>query len=214
LPAQRLFDVVPVIRAQGFGNPELVVALATPASESATEAFSPRLRFWNADRTRLVQLSEDLVVVNLVGTYPGWNAFQGAFETTMQSLPSDVVGAVESLALNTIDRIDVPAEGYQFGRYLNCDGRFLPHWYENSTEASDITFGRGLLHDDLFNRQINIRVRRMQKDFTIQIRSVFSNMLRQQSKSELLEQLHNESNKVFEALITDATRIEVMGGLV
>jgi uncharacterized protein (TIGR04255 family) len=161
-----------------------------------------------------VQLAQDNLVVNLVGEYPGWSPFTDLLETAM-TVVHDSIGefAIASINLNTIDRFLVPSESYVFDRYVDCSGKIVPEWYKGSREALDITLGRALVKEDSWNRQINVKVRR-RDPVSIEFRVALHNTVERNHKwQDVLERLHNESNEIFESLITDATRNEIMGGL-
>lgn len=88
----------------------------------------------------------------------------------------------------------------------------MPRWYHDASVSSDITLGRGLLRDDGRNRQIRIAVRVDATQVQIQINSVFHDGLgSSESVDGRLAQLHDESTRTFEGLITDTTRA-LMGG--
>jgi uncharacterized protein (TIGR04255 family) len=215
-PPDQFFDVVPRLKEIGFSEVEIgeVGLIAVDAEEQqVTHSNVPRIRCWTKDRSRLVQLSEDVVVVNLVGEYPGWDAFRDLFSSAHDTLPDPLVSRkVESLSLNTIDRLRVPRQGYRLGRYLACGGKFLPEWYSESTEAVDITLGRGILQEDGFNRQFRFKVR-VKAEVSAEIRSTFHDLVQAQlSLHKALEKLHDESSRAFEEMITNETRHSVMGG--
>src|SRR5437867_11131756 len=87
LPVPRFFDTVPTLKARGFTDIEMIGNVQMTANEGPS--MQPRIRCWSADRRRLIQIAEDLVIVNLIGDYPGWRPFIELFELGMR----DVVGA-------------------------------------------------------------------------------------------------------------------------
>jgi hypothetical protein len=101
-----------------------------------------------------------------------------------------------------------------FDLYVNCGGKIVPEWYKGSRETLDITLGRALVKEDTWNRQIIVRVRR-REPVSIEFRVGLHNVVGSSERwKDVLETLHDESNQVFESLITDTTRNEIMGGLV
>ena len=153
--------------------------------------------------------------MNLVGEYPGWPGFTELLESAVRVVASKSGQfVVSSMNLHTIDRFSVPTESYVFDRYVNCGGKFVPDWYIGAREALDITLGRALVKEDTWNRQIIVRVRR-REPVSIEFRVGLHNVVRSDENwKDVLETLHDESNQVFELLITDTTRNEIMGGLV
>jgi hypothetical protein len=112
----------------------------------------------------------------------------------------------DSGSLQTIDQLDVPRSGFQVGRYLVCGGEYIPGTYQSSSEPCDISLGRGLLPSDGFNRQLQLSVKADGPKMRIRWHATFTNRLRGASVAQRLEDLHNESTKMFEAMITDETR--------
>ncbi len=212
LTAARLFDVVPAVKAKGFTDVEMLGNFQLGPGEAMVQ---PRVRCWSEGRKKLIQMSEDTLIVNLVGGYPGWATFTELLETAVNAVTGAAGGvAFASMNLNTIDRFSVPVEGYVFDRYVSCGGKIVPDWYRDSREALDITLGKGLLQDDARNRQINVKVLK-RESVLIEFRVGLHNLIGGERKwKDVLEMLHDESNEIFESLITDTTRSEIMGGLI
>lgn len=216
-PAQ-YFDIVPLLREVGLPEVELgqVEALAVnpgPGLPALARLTAPRVRCWSPERTKLVQLSPDMVVINQVGKYLGWPAFEELFGTVRDILQRRL-GHLQpaSISLNTIDSMSPPRDGFTLGKYLNCGGEFVPRWYHDTSVTADITLGRGLLRDDGSNRQIRIAVRVDDTQAQVQMNCVFHDALaEQESVDAKLARLHEESTRTFEGTITEATRA-LMGG--
>ncbi len=208
LTEARFFDVVPRLQALGFSEIEFATAGISFESQPGRIGFpkeKQRVRCWRPGRTELAQVSEDLLVMNLTGDYPGWDRF----------IRLDGLGdaRVKSINLQTIDRFQVPREGFAVSEYLNASGQVIPKWYVGSRESIDMTLGRGFLQLDGKNRLVAIVVRTMADPVTVQIQAMFHDAVGEdENLRQLLERLHNESNETFELLLTDRTRKEVMGG--
>jgi uncharacterized protein (TIGR04255 family) len=212
LTVSRLFEIVPVLKEKGFTDIELQPSFQVATGEPNLQ---PRIRCWSGDRKKLIQLSQDNLVVNLVGDYPGWRAFTELLESAVSAVCNSIGEfAIVSMNLNTIDRFSVPVKSYVFDHYVNCGGKMVPEWYKGSREALDITLGRGLVKEDTWNRRINVKVRR-RDPVVIEFRVGLHNVVTSgKSWKAVLETLHDESNEIFESLITDSTRSEIMGGFV
>lgn len=212
------FEIVPSLKKAQLSEVELgqIEALAVnpgPGLPALARLTAPRVRCWSKERTKLVQLSPDLVVVNQVGKYLGWSTFEDLFRS-VKGILSEKLGTVQatSISLNTIDSMTPPREGFALGKYLDCGGDFVPRWYHDTAVSADITLGRGLLRDDGFNRQIRIALRVDANQAQIQMNAVFHDALDEaQSIEDRLARLHEESTRTFEGTITDATRA-LMGG--
>lgn len=206
-----VFSVVHGLMSAGLPNLENIVsANQIPGVPSAK--IEPRLRLWSDDRTKLVQLQENLIVVNHVGPYLGWDnyrSFIGQVLTVASGLH------VSSISLNALDRFEFPAEGFTIGKYLNGKGRLVPEWFAESGEAADLIMGRGSVPVDGRNRQIQITVMPEQpgQPREVRIHTIFHQRMHATSVAATLNELHVEMNATFEGLITDATRAH-MGGSV
>jgi uncharacterized protein (TIGR04255 family) len=212
----QFFDVVPQLKKAGFGDVEFARAGLDLDLKSGLPREVKRVRCWNADRTRLVQIGEDLLVVNVLGSYPGWDEFKKLFGVARQALEQGLgeVG-VQSLNLLTIDQFEVPRAGFNISRFLNTGGPVMPGWYEGCSEPLDLTMGRGRLQVDGRNRQFRVKVEATRDIVKVRIQAHFHDRVEEGADLvELLERLHDESNDTFEDLITDHLRNEVMGGRV
>lgn len=211
------FELVPALKEAGLSEVELaqVETLAVnPAQREVRQHTAPRVMCWSGDRTKLVQLSPDLVVVNQLGQYLGWGAFEDLFGRVKGILVARL-GAVAptSLSLNTIDSMSPPREDFTVGKYLDCGGMFVPRWYHDVASSADITLGRGLLREDGLNRQLRIAIRVDAATAKVQMNAVFHNALTaSDSVDGTLSALHDESTRTFEGVIADGTRT-LMGGL-
>jgi uncharacterized protein (TIGR04255 family) len=216
LTEARYFDVVPRLKALGFTE----IEFATTGISLQVRQGRPfpreqqRVRCWKPDRTQLVQVGEDLLIVNLTGDYPGWDAFMALFDQSIRAVKSGLGDfQVESLNLATLDTLKVSKEGFSARKYLNVEGMIVPKWYGETSESFDIDLGRGLLDINGHNRQVHVNVRAAEDPVTVSIRCEFHDKVRGTSDlTVLLIKLHDESNAIFEALITDHVRNVVMGG--
>jgi len=146
LTVSRLFEVVPALKEKGFTDIELQPSFQVGIGEPNLQ---PRIRCWSEGRKKLVQISEDNLIVNLVGEYPGWPEFTELLESAVSVVGSRTGEfAIASMNLNTIDRFSVPVNSYVFDRYVNCGGKIVPEWYKGSRDARDITLGRGVGKED------------------------------------------------------------------
>jgi uncharacterized protein (TIGR04255 family) len=220
LPFAQMLEVVPPLQRRGFS---VVESADLPGADASVDperraAHAPRIRCWTEDKTRLVQLAPDNVAMNLVspeGTYPGWPRFvSDVVQPTRQILRQTAPTARPvSLALNTLDRFEIP-RGSTVGAFLNCGGPRIPAILADTTEAFDYDIGRGLLQSDGKNRQVHISGRPGADVYVVDIHGVFHEKMSDGGDIlAKLNQLHDDANVVFESLITDRTRNEIMKGL-
>ncbi len=211
------FDVVPKLKELGFTEVEFATGglkLDLTPGRPGMPRETQRIRSWRPGRRELAQVAEDLFVVNLTGDYPGWGGFTRLFNECLGALRAGL-GAlhVQSLNLITIDRFQVPKEGFQVSEYLDVGGRVIPKWYADCRESFDLNIGRGLLEVDGRNRQVQVSVRAAADPVTVAFQAGFHDAVREGSDLQaMLEDLHREAYDTFESLITDRVRNEIMGG--
>lgn len=216
LTESRFFEVVPKLKELGFSEVEFAtVGLSLDIKQGRPSPRQvQRVRCWKPGRTELVQVGEDLLICNLTGQYPGWDAFVTLFHISLGALRAGLgTPDIQSLNLTTIDTFQVPKEGFTLGEYLAVGGRILSNWYEGCRQSLDLDMGHGLLESDGQNRQVHVSARAVDDPVQVTIRAQFHDKVQRLGDLEaLLSQLHAESNQTFEDLITDRLRNEVMGG--
>jgi uncharacterized protein (TIGR04255 family) len=205
------------LAAQGLDDQEFMhtaVAVNQDKEGEPEAKIVARIRCWDRERTKLVQFSPDALYVNLIGEYPGWDAFfehlRIAYEALKKALKTSIKFAQVDLV--TIDTWKVDRTGFTIGQYLNCGGVFVPQWYSGVEVSSDITLGQGFHQKDGFNKKINIAVRALDNEVQFKIVASFGGNCQQGELNDLMNQLHKESLQCFESLITDKVRNEIMGG--
>jgi len=216
LSEARFFDIVPELKKLGFTDIELSTAglsLDITQGRPSTREMQ-QVRCWRPGRKELVQLRADVLVANLTGDYPGWDAFVRLFAEARSALEAGMARpVVTSLNLGALDQFEVSRDGFSISGYLNVGGPIIPTWYAGCTASLDLDMGRGLLDQDGYNRQVHMAIRSGGDPVKIVFRSQFHD--RVQAGADLvalLARLHDESNSTFEALITDRVRNEIMGG--
>jgi uncharacterized protein (TIGR04255 family) len=215
----QMLEVVPPLQRRGFSIVESADIDEPDIIEDPElrPAHIPRIRCWTEDKTRLVQLAPDNVAMNLVspeGTYPGWEPFVAEIVRPTGDILRQYASRARpvSLALNTLDRFTIPP-GLCLGEFLNCGGPRIPAILADTMQAFDYDIGRGLLQSDQKNRQLHISGRSTAVAYVINIYGVFHETIPDGGDIlRKLEQLHDDANGVFESLITDRTRNEVMEG--
>lgn len=221
LTQTKFFDIIPKIKESGLTEIEMgqikqvSFSKARDNVEELLHISIPRIRCWNDSKTQLVQLSPDMLIVNQVGEYLGWDKFESFFNKNLTLVKESLESiSYKSLLLNTIDNLTIPKKEYSLGKYLNCGGNKIPEWYRDSKEAIDISLGRGLLEIDHQNRQIQVKVRIRDESVNLNIVSIFHDeILSGISITDSLNKLHLESNESFESIITNFTRNKIMEGI-
>ncbi len=213
-------ELVPHLKELGLALVELapikhlsINAINENADPQITRGNVPRLRIWNNEKSKLVQLSKNQIAMNLVGRYPGWATFRELFDSVILLLKKSSKFSIESILLGTIDRVAVPSASFKIDDYLNVQGGIVPLYFKGSVEAADVIIGRGVAKQNGSNRQFHISWLPKGTQFEISIQSKLQNSMTPSDKiSDVLEQLHEEAVLDFEKMITDKMRNEVMGG--
>lgn len=217
LPEKSFMSLARELAACGFEDQEFMNAVIIENQDQEQEPepkVVPRIRCWDRERVRLVQLSPDVVYANLIGEYPGWEKFVEHMQTTRTAIANALNIQVQftRVDLTTIDKWKVGLEGFTIGQYLDCDGPFIPRWYSEVGVSSDIILGQGFHHKDGFNKKLHITIRTSEHNVQFQIRATFGVTGEQMDFDALMDRLHKEAVQCFESLITDKVRNEVMGG--
>jgi uncharacterized protein (TIGR04255 family) len=213
------FEVVPHLKSRGFAGVELAsggLQLEVKSAGFPVPRERQRVRCWNADRTALVQLAEDLLVVNLTGKYPGWTQFRSNFKQAEEALRSGVKSAeIRSVALHTLDQFRIGRGVYVAERCVNVGGGFVPEWYRGSRLSFDVHLGRGAMLAEGQNEQIEIGVDATSDPVGVRIKVGLHRPVSQDRGADaILEKLHDDSTAIFEDLITDYVRNDIMGGVI
>jgi len=94
---------------------------------------STRMQFLSADGKALVQVGPNLLAVNHLKPYPGWDTFlpmiQEAYRAYIETAPPT---AIQRIGLRYINRIELPGPRVELEEYLNIYpylGRELPQDY-------------------------------------------------------------------------------------
>jgi uncharacterized protein (TIGR04255 family) len=212
-----MFDIVPLIKGIDLDNIEITnIDQALLLEGQIQKASIPRFRCWSKDRNSLVQLSPDQVIINKVGKYLGWTDFSELYTKTLVALePKVKINDIQAVTFTTIDLFQEPMHNFLIDKFLNCNGAIIPQWYNNVKEPIDIAIGKGFLPNDGYNKQIKIAGRKLNEEYQIHITSLFQkkvNISNVESLKKEIEELHDDSNYTFEAMITEYLRENILGG--
>lgn len=224
LPYGQMLDVIPLLRRKGFNDIDMQTIVQTSAlppevseTDTSVAPIETRIRCWYKDKTRLIQLSKDEVVANQTKPYQGWDVFRGLVNETFEILrESNIPLSFRSVQLNLIDNFTTPANAsYRMGDWVNCDGWLIPTWYKDCNLSCDITLGQGFINRDNVNKQVYVKVRTRSTGVSVYFQTSLHTALSSSSDiNNILEGLHKESSDIFESLITDRVRNDLMKGKV
>lgn len=169
-----------------------------------------RMRFFNADRTRLIQLSENLLVVNVLRPYTHWDEFKrlifDAAQRYGEVVPSAQVGRT---VLRYIDQFEFDASTFRLGDWIECQGRYFPpgladhalpvlyHMRLELSSSEQIAMGLGVRDEQQGQRRTVI----LDTEVTdLDVRQA------DRSAEAALDRMHTRIIDVFEGCITNKTR--------
>lgn len=221
LTTEDVFKVASEVMKMGFTETQTVPVnqvTITPTGVAQELAIQQRFRFWKPDKTLLIQVMPQQLIMNQVGQYIGWTNFsKNLFEVVSKISNAGLKNSIKpsSLLLCAIDGFLAPEKDFKLGRFLNCEGKILPQYYKDTKHSLDISYGKGFLESDGYNRQLTLSARHIPPKFEVNFQTIFQNKFSSMSDMKsTLEDLHDESNDFFEDMITDFFRNEIMGGKV
>lgn len=218
LDTRKFLDLVSKVSKKAGGDLEFETRFGTESAAVSPAELSARpwAKIWWPNRDRRAQLTQGIVIANLVGTYPGSAAFQ-EHASDLLAMSAEVLGPVRcrSVRFQTVDQFDVPARESRLGSYLTAEDGRLPTAFLDTSSTADISVGDGLLAWEGWNRSLTVRVRRLpdSKTMRVLLESIFHEQRAESEPPyELMERLRRKSVLSFESLITDLLRVDVMGG--
>jgi len=200
--------------AAGFPEVEfLQVGTVAMGPTGMNTSTSPRIRCWAPERTRCVQLSDDLVVVNYTDVYPGKAPFlalvQQVVDVVQRAVPATAT-ALRQVALVAVDELRARS-GYRLGDYFVC-GELLPAVLADATHSIETMTAWQAVGGG--SRRVALTMQPPGTDGTtgVLLQSFFVADANGRSVVETLEGLMAESSTVFRGLMTERAQQEIMGG--
>ena len=171
-----------------------------------------RMRFYREDKTALVQISKNLLAVNLLPEYPGWEKFKPLILNRLTDYISVIQPkAILRVGLRYVNRIDLPEAEFKFDQ-LFAKSSYLP---SGVFQASGPFLVRVELHP-YKEAQLNVTVATpaepMEKgkvSSVVDLDHVVFNRLEPPSEEKvgvLLEEAHSKIVEAFESIIGDKLR--------
>lgn len=88
---------------------------------------TPRMVFSRDNRTRLVQVAERVLTINVLAPYPGWCEFRPMILAAMDAYRNVTeIPAASQIVLRYLDRFETEDEQSRLGDWLNCNGSLFP----------------------------------------------------------------------------------------
>jgi uncharacterized protein (TIGR04255 family) len=177
---------------------------------------TPRIRCWNRDGKRLVQISEDILVINQTKGYLRFSEVRKLFLKSLNLLVN-IIGKnkISSISFNTIDLFKVTKKEFNLGRYINCDGSIITKSLSEKKCPLDLYCADGFIPNDYLPRyehSINLIARENAENVNVRMQVGFEKALEDSSQIEKsIDELEDMSYHFFENVITDDYR-SLMGG--
>lgn len=169
----------------------------------------PQMRFWSGDKTKLAQISKNLLTANVLHPYPGWKDFKDFILWTFDQYKKITKSSeIERLLLRYIDRLNLPAEDFKIGEWMDCEGEYLPSSLKDIDNLLNYRFLRPINDNKHLGFTIKlIPSSKEERNLTIDTEAICdapSDNL--DSLSGILDYLHDQINVTFEGSITDKFR--------
>jgi uncharacterized protein (TIGR04255 family) len=194
------------------------LAIITPGNK-----MSVRIRLWKNEKKELLQIFGNRIAFNYLphvedgAEYKGWKYFCDNNIKYISLIEKEFSNITwNKVSLSYIDKIDdIDDKDFTLGKYINCNNDILPRILNDSKEASDCIIGRGNANIEN-NRQIKLALRINEKRlYNIRLETVFLVLIHENTDlNEILKELHFQGNELFEKIITDYVRQEIMGGTI
>jgi len=114
----RIRDTYPVRQEKTLLN----LSIQTPGA--APQELRPgleRLQFFSEDRSRLVQVGPNLLAVNQLQGYPGWDGFREVVLNRLDDYSAEAhPTGLQSVAIRYIDRVVIPGNGINLPEYFRA----------------------------------------------------------------------------------------------
>jgi uncharacterized protein (TIGR04255 family) len=182
-----------------------------PSPEAAKAVPSDRLQFWSPDDTTLVQISPQLLAINRLAPYPGWEVFypniQKAVDAFIRVAPG--IRDVKRVGLRYINRVHFPHDKVRLGDHFN----FYPQSPEPFTSVKNF---QATVDVELVEPRDNLRVQlhsirpkgegnyiTLDLDYS---RSAVGSQISFEECQQCLQSGHTSLDEAFEACITEELR--------
>ncbi|MBN2366247.1 MAG: TIGR04255 family protein [Calditrichaeota bacterium] len=168
----------------------------------------PQMRFWTRDKKKLAHVSRDLVSANVLMPYPGWKEFKKFIILILKKYQDAAnPGKIGKITLRYIDRLDLPAEKFQLGDWMNCGGKYLPPSLAEINEKLIYRFVRPINRNKHLGFSLRLVCTKDEKrDITLDTEAICENPKENEDISKLLDTLHDKIIETFEGSITEKFR--------
>ncbi len=180
--------------------------------EQKVEPVPPRIQFHRKDKTALVQVAPDLLVINQLKPYPAWTEFRPKIIENLERYKEvNNPKGFKRIGLRYINKIDVKAELIELCDYFNfypSVPKELPQLQNSFISRIEIPYQDGR---DRLLLTIGSTLPRSSKTLSIILDMDYvmseSDALPIQNAGEWIEQAHLSIEEAFECCITEKTRM-------
>ena len=147
LPVEKIFELVPNLKTKNFTKIEMTQFTKIVKNELNNTLIpinEQRVKCWRENKTDLVQISPDLLIINKLAPYLSWSNFKTILNDALSAtniIP--IKNAIVSINFVTIDRFIFPVSDISVENYFICGGELFPKWYNGVKTSFDINIGKG-----------------------------------------------------------------------
>ncbi len=165
-----------------------------------------RLRCWSEDKNKLIQFFENRMAYNCINIYEGWSQFVKDLDFIIETAK---LTDITYMTLCYIDKFTVNKDDFDFEKFFTCCD-YIPNYFNNSPISIDLILGKGILGKDDTNKQFHLKINEKDNNVEINIRTVTS--IKSRYNREYLDKMHEYCIEVFENIITNHIRENIMEG--
>lgn len=178
--------------------------------------MSQRMQFFRSDKVALMQLGTDLLTVNHLKPYPGWEDFKPMISEGIQ-IYRDVAKpkSLKQIGLRYINKIEIPeipAEVTDYFEFYPFIPKSLPQDHESFQSVVEFPYEKGrdklvVILASIFPEKQNTVLILMELQYVM----VMPERISLDDVPDWIEQAHEVISNAFEACITDKSR-KIFGG--
>ncbi len=210
------FDIANFLKNDGFEKMEHSPVIENYDSDGSIPI---RIRLWRNNKRELFQIFSNRIAFNYIpfnvdgGKYEGWQSFLSKCLDIQNKFKSICNISGKQISLCYIDKREISDDSFKLGKYINCNSRYVPEFFEDACLDSDLIIGNGRLDKDN-NMQLRIGFNNISSNkYILHINTLFNSLDSFKSDIEsALNGLHGKCVGLFEEIITDHMRNIVMGG--
>ncbi|MCA9574356.1 MAG: TIGR04255 family protein [Polyangiales bacterium] len=166
-----------------------------------------RMRFFSADRSRLAQVGENLLIANVLRPYPHWGPFRAFILQTLEAYESAAKpDGIDRLTLRYIDKLPLGADGAPLGEWIRFESPYLPAFLADAVARGFSRVEKPVVGGTEALTLV-LEEHKGERVLTLDTELVVApHALDRVALAATLDALHERVVEIFEACISDRTR--------